>query len=407
MHDQRNHEYSGVSARPENDACLLVILHDRLSDLVEKGEITARYYNPGDVFKKVSILLLNDDSPDPASIQQMVGSADLCIYNLPARRSHWLRAPFWLLGSLNAWSARAVRIARTVQPTIVRCYGASLNSFAAFQIHVQTGVPYVISIHRQVDDDADKKAITPTHRILDLLVESVSRVALRSASCVLPAYRSILPYLNRRGVGAVRLAYNAVDIEFDEPKSSYAVGSKVRIISVGRQIGSKDPSSIIGAVALLQDVHLTLVGSGPLHAGLRALVEATGLTDRVEFVPRVLNRDLAQRLRQSDIFVIQTAHAGVPKTVIEASLCGLPIVVAGRAIETTPELQGGWALLTPDSPDSLSETIRRLISDVNARREAGEAARRFAVQTWRPRDAEEAVATIYRKILADSQVSAQ
>src|SRR5256885_2043792 len=109
---QVEQDQEGVAAptRDYDDACLLVILHDRLSDLIEKGEVTARYYNPGDVFSKVVILLLNDDSPDPASLQRMVGSAAVSIFNLPLRDSHWLRAPLWFLGALNSWSAQAVKI---------------------------------------------------------------------------------------------------------------------------------------------------------------------------------------------------------------------------------------------------------------------------------------------------------
>lgn len=405
MQVQQNRERVRAATRGEDDACLLVILHDRLSDLLEKGEVTARYYNPGDVFSNVAFLLLNDDSPDRAVLQRMAGSAEVSVFNLPVRDTHWLRAPLWFLGALNSWSMQAVRIARAVQPAVVRCYGASLNSFAAFQIQAQTGVPYVISVHRELDDDAAKKAITPRHRIVDLLVESVSRVALKGARCVIPAYRSILPFLARRGIASVRLVYNAVDGAFDQPKSSYAAGDQLRVISVGRQIPSKDPSSIIRATSLLDNVHLTLVGDGPLHASLRAQVQAAGLEDRIEFVPRVMNHDLAQLLRDSDVFIIQSSHSGVPKTVIEASLCGLPVIVAGRAIEATPELKEGWAVLTADSPEAVRDALSSLAGDIDARRKAGEAARRFAERTWRPRDAEAGAAAIYREILANARVS--
>jgi glycosyltransferase involved in cell wall biosynthesis len=153
-------------------------------------------------------------------------------------------------------------------------------------------------------------------------------------------------------------------------------------------------------------VQLTLVGNGPLNAKLRAQVEAAGLAERVEFVPRMMNQHLAQLLRESDVFIIQSSHAGVPKTVIEASLCGLPVVVAGRAIEATPELKDGWAVLAHDSPNAVRDALRPLVGDMKARREAGEAARRFAERTWRPRDAEAMVATIYREILVNSRVNA-
>ena len=44
---------------------LMVIVPDRLSELAEKGEVTRRYYNPGDLFDEVDLVLVNDDRPDP------------------------------------------------------------------------------------------------------------------------------------------------------------------------------------------------------------------------------------------------------------------------------------------------------------------------------------------------------
>ena len=61
---------------------LLVIINDRLSDLVRKGEITPRYYNPGGLFDEVHIVLTNDDRPDPTQLQTTVGRAILFLHNI-------------------------------------------------------------------------------------------------------------------------------------------------------------------------------------------------------------------------------------------------------------------------------------------------------------------------------------
>ena len=60
---------------------LLVIISDRLSTLVHKGEVTQRYYNPGNVFEEVHILEINDDRPEAAAVQPMVGDATLDLTN--------------------------------------------------------------------------------------------------------------------------------------------------------------------------------------------------------------------------------------------------------------------------------------------------------------------------------------
>ncbi len=49
---------------------LLNIITDRLSHLEGKGEMTSRYYNPGEVFDDVHILMTNGDTPNPKNLQK-------------------------------------------------------------------------------------------------------------------------------------------------------------------------------------------------------------------------------------------------------------------------------------------------------------------------------------------------
>ena len=65
---------------------LMVMVPDRLSELLTKGEIVDRYYNPGEVFDEVHIVMFNDDKPDPALVQRTVGSARLVLHNVARRQ---------------------------------------------------------------------------------------------------------------------------------------------------------------------------------------------------------------------------------------------------------------------------------------------------------------------------------
>ena len=59
---------------------LLVLIPDRLSDILAKGEIQPRYYNPGEVFDEVHILSTTVDNPDRDLLQRMVGRARLHLH---------------------------------------------------------------------------------------------------------------------------------------------------------------------------------------------------------------------------------------------------------------------------------------------------------------------------------------
>ncbi|MBT7593622.1 MAG: group 1 glycosyl transferase, partial [Gemmatimonadetes bacterium] len=61
---------------------LLFIIADRLSLLVNKGEMIPRYYNPGNVFTQVHLLTTSNDLVDPALVQIMVGNAMVHVHRL-------------------------------------------------------------------------------------------------------------------------------------------------------------------------------------------------------------------------------------------------------------------------------------------------------------------------------------
>jgi hypothetical protein len=70
---------------------LLVIVPDRISEILTKGEYPPRYYNPGELFDEVHILMTNDDTPDIFTLKRTVGRARLFIHNLPAEKKYFLK----------------------------------------------------------------------------------------------------------------------------------------------------------------------------------------------------------------------------------------------------------------------------------------------------------------------------
>jgi len=101
---------------------LLVIISDRLSDLIRKGEMTPRYYNPGELFDEVHILMTNNDHPDPGMLQRTVGGAKLSIYNLPADKRLFIRSLGWQTFLMKNWIEEGLKIASHVSPHLIRVY---------------------------------------------------------------------------------------------------------------------------------------------------------------------------------------------------------------------------------------------------------------------------------------------
>jgi glycosyltransferase involved in cell wall biosynthesis len=380
---------------------LFVIVPDRLSALVSKGEVTQRYYNPGNLFREVHLFMTNDDRPDPAGVQPMVGDARLAIHNLPADTGTFVRSLGWRPALLRQWAAPAVQFAETQRPDLIRCHGNNLNAFAALEIKRALGVPYAISLHGNPDVDYNRGRLGRTwqRKLAGIAIESVEIAAVKNADVVLPVYSPIVGYLKKHAVEHYEVVYNVVDCSH-AIKTSYGIGDRVKAICVGRQESlQKDPSPIIEAVAQVPRIDLTLIGDGDLHDGLRALAERLGVSGRVRFIRRMPNAQVLNEISAADIYVYCSDNWEISKTCIEASLMGLPIVLNKRRGGLADELIGDHVLAVEQSAQSYRECLERLVADESARAHLGRQAAGIAHQRWHPAIMEARYVDIYRGLV--------
>ena len=95
---------------------LMVIVPDRGSAWINKGEVVDRYFNPGDVFGHVDLVVTNHDEPDHAALQRMAGDATVAVHHLPTSRAHFVATLGWRPWALRRWSRRAVALVERLQP---------------------------------------------------------------------------------------------------------------------------------------------------------------------------------------------------------------------------------------------------------------------------------------------------
>lgn len=383
---------------------LLVLIPDRLSELIGKGEVRLPYYNPGLAFDEVHILMTNDDRPDQADAQRLVGSANLVLHNLPCdpmegiMQGRW-RETFTRRHRLNAWADAAVEIAREIRPALMRVHGLDFNAYAARRIKDALGIPYVVSVHCNMDISGTRRqpATTAQERRRNQAFDWMERQVVAGADAVLPVYRGILPYLDRMGARNVMVAYNVLDSAL-RPKTDYGLASPPRLICAGRQYPEKDASNLLRAVAEFPDIRIDLIGDGPLHQTLVTLAANLGLGERARFLPSLDNRTLCASLPDYDLFAIHSQAMELNKCTIEALLAGIPIVVNSRIGAPVPELQGDFATLVDNSVDGYFQAIRHLLTDDAVRERRGRAGAAFAWQTMAPADTEARYADIYKRL---------
>ncbi len=383
---------------------LLVCIPDRITDILIKGEYQPNYYNPGELFDEVHILMTNDDRPDLAALQRTVGRARLFTHNWPDNSAlatlewSWL-APF----RLRKWAEGGVEIARQIDPHLVRCHSADWNCYLASRIKTKLGIPYVVSLHINPDINSVRRLqgdnLTPEQKRHNAFYDYLERTGLRKADLVMPVYKPILPYLKRMGVKRIEVCYNILNGPLLRQKTDYRLHDPVRIISVGRLFDDKDPTHIIEAVAALGNAHLTIVGDGAKRPVLEAMVAARGWQNIVTFRPAVPNDELCAMLPDFDLFAIHTEYWEISKSLLEALLTGLPCIVNRRIGEPVPELQDDFLRLVDNTTASYQNALAELIADDAAREALGRRAYAHARANWSPEKTEAKVVGIYRSWL--------
>jgi glycosyltransferase involved in cell wall biosynthesis len=378
----------------------MVIVPDRVSEWIAKGEVVDRYFNPGSIFEHIDLVLTNDDRPDQQALQRMAGPASIDLHHLPAGRGLFAASLGWRPSLLRSWARGAVELARSRQPRLIRCHGVRLNTFAAAEIKRALGVPYVVSVHANPDLDQlrGRRATTPTRRLVGSMVQPLETHGLQHADLVMPVYRSIVPYLERLHIERYQVVYNVVGHGIT-PRVSWPLSDPPHLVCVGRQErGEKDPRPIIEAVTALPGIRLTVVGDGPLHGEIEHIVARSAARGRIQLVQALPNEEILQLMSSADMFVYQSDIHELSKTCIEAALSGLPIIANDRHGEPAPEMRGDHVRLVTGTAVSYRAAIAELLDDHEGREHLGRRALERAGRDWHPSRTEAHVAAIYETI---------
>jgi len=142
------------------------------------------------------------------------------------------------------------------------------------------------------------------------------------------------------------------------------------ILSLGALTWEKDPVGHLETSAPLLARHPGAVhlfaGDGPLRDQLAAAAGRLGLADRVRLLGS--RDDVGDLLAASDLMLFASRTEGMPASVIEAGMAGVP--VAGTALAGVPEVvvDGQTGLLAaPGDRDGLRAALDRLLGDPELR----------------------------------------
>jgi glycosyltransferase involved in cell wall biosynthesis len=153
-----------------------------------------------------------------------------------------------------------------------------------------------------------------------------------------------------------------------------------RIVAIGRLHAAKAYDILIESMRLLRDesnrdnVELLIAGRGPEQAVLQHQIQAAGLEDTVKLIGYQPNP--LPLVKTADLFCICSRYEGLPNSLIEAVILGIPVVATDCFCGPREILEDGkrGALVPPDDPTALAAAIDGALDNLEAFRQRAEAA---------------------------------
>jgi glycosyltransferase involved in cell wall biosynthesis len=214
--------------------------------------------------------------------------------------------------------------------------------------------------------------------------------------CDAIAYSSLdnRAYQLERGAPAERLFPMPCSVDNDELEAMRAraaapeaVRERLRlpagaslVVSVGRFTENKRTRDLVAALAEpplrgRPEVHLLLVGDGPLRRELEAQAAAAGLAGRVHFAGFLNQPEVVEALLASDVFALGSSHGDPsPKALSEALYLGRPVVCSegvGTCRDLVEDGRNGFVVPTGDTA-----ALARRLAEVLDHPRRGELGRR-------------------------------
>jgi len=188
----------------------------------------------------------------------------------------------------------------------------------------------------------------------------------------------------------VAVIVNGVDTARFDPSKESAIRqqlglSKEAIVigAVGRLVTVKNLPELLNAVTKTQkkydDVHLLIIGDGPLKSELEQYAEHLDLPENFHFLGS--RNDIPELFNSMDIYTLTSFNEGISNTLLEAMSSALPVVAS--AVGGNPEIVADFKtglLYKSGDEDDLVEKISILIDEPEKRYQLGKNARKYVME---------------------------
>ena len=215
------------------------------------------------------------------------------------------------------------------------------------------GAPYILMCHCEQPPPPDRtvqvaRDVFARAAIVGMVSDSMRSVSEKHLGIALPNARAF---------------HNPVNLQRIEYLQWPSAGDTLRLAFVGRLDPVKNLGSLLAALAgapwKTRDWTLSVFGVGPDRTELEKQAASAGLTSRVSFAGFV--NDIASVWSGHHALVMPSRFEGVPLAMIEAMLCGRPVIATniGGISEWLEDARCGILIAKPE-PADISVGLERM-----------------------------------------------
>ena len=240
----------------------------------------------------------------------------------------------------------------------------------------RSATPLVVTNHGLVSQTAPRW-------VQRLFIPTVARFTFNSADRILCYSDTDRERLRERAITApIDVIENGIDCEQFTPPDTPRQRS---LLYVGRLTDAKGVPVLLEAFDRLAEQYpeltLRIVGDGPRRGAYERRCAELGIDDRVTFVGDVPYDEMAREYRDSIAFVLPSRNEGLPRTVLEAMACSLPVVTTALP-QLEPVVDGAGYTVEAGAVEAFADRLGRLVEDDATRREMGAVGRRRVVENY-------------------------
>lgn len=164
------------------------------------------------------------------------------------------------------------------------------------------------------------------------------------------------------------------------------------------------PDTLVEAFAKARtrvpDLRLSLAGSGPMEAALKALLEELGISNAVDFPGYLTREQVVDYLSNHHILAMPSRMESFGVAALEAAACARPVIASnvGGIPEVVCDGKTG-ILVKPGDIDALASAIVKLASDRELMLRMGNAGRNFVIEKYQWEKSLDLMCDLYERLI--------